>query len=77
MEIKGEIKVKGFLRIEDLQYGDVFFFLEDTDPYLVGEDENSGDTYAINLRNGMVTDIAETNWYDRPIERLNAELVIK
>ena len=77
MKINGKIEEKGFTRVEDLDNGDVFFFLEDIDPYIVGVDENSGDTYAINLRNGMVTDVAEANWYDRPVEKLNAELVIK
>ena len=77
MKINGKIEEKGFTRVEDLDDGDVFIFLDDTDPYLVGKDENSGDTYVINLRNGVVTDVAEANWYDRPIERLNAELVIK
>lgn len=77
MKINKEIEVKGFTRIEDLGDGDVFIFLDEGDPYIVGVDENSGDTYAINLRNGIVTDVCESNWYDRPVERLNAELVIK
>ena len=77
MKINEEIKVKGFTRIEDLDNGDVFIFLDKSDPYIVGIDENSDDTYAINLRNGIVTEVYESNWGDRPIEILNVELVIK
>ena len=77
MKIVGEVGVKGFTRVEDLDDGDVFIFLDEGDPYIVGIDDRCNDTYAINLRNGMVTDIVEANWYDRPVERLNAELVIK
>ena len=77
MKINGKIEVKGFTRVEDLDEGDVFIFLDESDPYIVGIDENNNDTYAINLRNGIVTEVYEANWSDRPIEVLNAELVIK
>ena len=72
MKIVGEIKVKGFMRVEDLNEGDVFIFLDECDLYMMGRDEYD-DTYVINLKTGMVTNIDETNqwlWADRPIERL-------
>lgn len=75
MKINGKIEVKGFTRVVDLDDGDVFIFLDDDDPYIVGTDNN--DTYVINLRDGIVTDISVADWEDRPVERLNAELVIK
>ena len=78
MKINGKIEVKGFMRVEDLDDGDVFIFLDNDDPYIVGREEHHNyNTYVINLRNGVITDIDEANWCDRPVERLNAELVVK
>ena len=77
MKIVGKVETKGFMRVTDLDDGDVFFFLEENDPYIVGVDERNDDTYVINLKDGVVTNLNEAMWYDRPIEKLNAELVIK
>lgn len=79
MKIVGEIEVNGFMIIKNLDDGDVFIFLDEGNPYMVGTDEYSGDTYVINLKTGIVTNIDETEqwWADRPIEKLNAELVVK
>lgn len=76
MKINGKIEVKGFTRVVDLNEGDVFIFLDESEPYMVGVDENNGDTYAVNLRNGTITEVYESNWGDRPVEILNVELVI-
>ena len=35
MEIVGKIEVKGFLRCEDLEDGEVFAFLDDSEPYML------------------------------------------
>jgi hypothetical protein len=77
MKINGKIEVKGFTRVEDLDAGDVFIFLDESNPYIVGVDKDNGDTYVINLRDGTMTEIIVSGWFDRPVEKLNAELVIK
>ena len=50
MEIIGNVKVKGFLRCEDLEDGEVFTFLDDNSPYMLCSD--SWDRYVINLETG-------------------------
>ena len=74
MEIIGKIEVKGFLRCEDLEDGEVFTFLDDNSPYMLCSD--SWDTYVINLETGdvggYISDLSE-----RPVRRLKAKLVIE
>ena len=55
MEIIGKIDVKGFLRCEDLEDGEVFTFLDDNSPYMLCSD--SWDRYVVNLETGDVGDI--------------------
>ena len=39
MQINGTVEVKGFLTIEDLDYGDTFAFCDDNILYLLGVNE--------------------------------------
>ena len=74
MEIIGKIEVKGFLRCEDLEDGEVFTFLDDNSPYMLCSD--SWDRYAVNLETGdvggYISDLSE-----RPVRRLKAKLIIE
>lgn len=75
MEIKGEIKVKGFLRIEDLQYGDVFTFLDENTPYILISSPYSDDLVA-NLSNGESVEV-DSEIENRPIRRLTTTLFVE
>lgn len=75
MEIKGEIKVKGFLRIEDLQYGDIFTFLDDNTPYILSSSPYHDDLVT-NLYNGEGEEV-DDELGKRPIRRLKATLFVE
>lgn len=75
MEIKGEIKVKGFLRIEDLQHGDVFTFLDENTPYLLISTPYSDDL-VVNLYNGESEEV-DDEIEKRPIRRLKTTLFVE
>lgn len=75
MEIKGEIKVKGFLRIKDLQYGDVFTFLDENTPYILISSPYSDDLVA-NLSNGESVEV-DSEIENRPIRRLKTTLFVE
>ena len=75
MEIKGEIKVKGFLRIKDLQYGDVFTFLDENTPYLLIS-SSCYDDMIVNLRNGESEEV-DDEIEKRPIRRLKTTLFVE
>ena len=73
MEIIGKIEVKGFLRCEDLEDGEVFTFLNDNSPYMLCSD--SWDRCVVNLETGDVGYISDLS--ERPIRRLKAKLIIE
>lgn len=75
MEIKGEIKVKGFLRIEDLQYGDVFTFLDENTPYLLISTPYSDDLI-VNLYNGESEEV-DNEIEKRPVRKLKTTLFVE
>lgn len=76
MEIIGNIEIKGFLTCEDLNEGDVFTFLDENVPYMIGSNEY--DNYIINLRHGYVkAEEWDSNIIDRPVRRLKAKLIIE
>ena len=75
MEIIGKIEVKGFLTCEDLNKGDVFTFLDENVPYMIGSNEY--DNYIINLSNGYVKAEDWDSSIDRPVRRLKAKLLIE
>ena len=73
MEIIGKVEVKGFLRCEDLEDGEVFTFLDDNSPYMLCSD--SWDRCVVNLETGDVGDIYDSS--ERPVRRLKAKLIIE
>lgn len=75
MEIIGKIEVKGFLRVRDLDDGDVFTFLDDNEPYMYGGSDY--DDFIINLSTGTVISDSDAEFSDRPIRRLKAKLIIE
>ena len=74
MEIIGNINIKGFLRCEDLECGEVFTFLDDNRPYMLCED--AYDTYIVDLDTGYIEGIIQ-DFSEKPIRRLKAKLVIE
>lgn len=74
MEIIGKIDIKGFLRCEDLEDGEVFTFLDDDEPCMLGSDNY--DRFIINLKTGDIErDISDFS--ERPIRRIKAKLIIE
>ena len=75
MEIIGKIEIKGFLRCEDLENGEVFTFLDDNEPYMLCSD-NYYDNYVVNLETGDIEGCI-SDFSDRPVRRLKAKLIIE
>ena len=73
MEIIGKIEIKGFLRWEDLEDGEVFTFLDDSKPYMLCSTDY--DSFIINLDTGRVEDAEDFS--ERPIRKLKAKLIIE
>ena len=74
MEIIGKVNIKGFLRCEDLECGEVFTFLDDNRPCMLCADNY--DTYIVNLDDGDIEGTME-DFSERPIRKLKAKLVIE
>ena len=75
MQINGTVEVKGFLTIEDLDYGDTFAFCDSNILYLLGVNELDYPC-VINLENGKILDAEDNKMMNRPIHRINAKVVI-
>ena len=74
MEIIGKIDIKGFLRCEDLEDGEVFTFLDDDEPCMLCS--NCYDRFIVNLKTGEIErDISDFS--ERPIRRIKAKLIIE
>lgn len=74
MEIIGKIEVKGFLRVQDLEDGEVFTFLDEDEPYMLCS--NNFDTFIVSLATGNIE--GDTcDFPDRPIRRLKAKLIVE
>ena len=74
MEIIGNVDIKGFLRCEDLERGEVFTFLDDNEPCMLCQD--SYDTYIVDLATGLIEGTIQ-DFSERPVRRLKAKLVIE
>ena len=74
MEIIGNVDIKGFLRCEDLERGEVFTFLDDNQPYMLCVDNY--DTYIVDLDTGLIEGVIQ-DFSERPVRRLKAKLVIE
>lgn len=75
MEVIGNIEAKGFVKVQDLNAGEVFTFLDDNEPLMF-----VGNCYAdciINLRTGDMIEDEDILYSDRPIRRLKAKLIIE
>ena len=75
MEIIGKIEIKGFLRVQDLNYGDDFTYLDDNKHFMYGCDEYN--CFIINLDTGEVINDSDIIFLDRPIRRIKAKLIIE
>ena len=74
MEIIGKIEIKGFLRCEDLEDGEVFTFLDDAEPYMICSD--NWDRHIINLNTGDIEGVIY-DFFFIFIRRLKAKLIIE
>lgn len=74
MEIIGKIDIKGFLRCEDLEDGEVFTFLDDNVPCMLCSDNY--DRFVINLETGDIEGCIG-DFSERPVRRLKAKLIIE
>ena len=74
MEIIGNVDIKGFLRCEDLECGEVFTFLDDNRPYILCADNY--DIYVVDLATGDIEGIMG-DFLERPVRRLKVKLVIE
>ena len=73
LEIRNKVAIKGFLRIEDLDAGDLFAFLDGEDIYM----KTDFDYWFVDLATGEAFDGDKAEFSDRPVRTLNAELTIK
>lgn len=64
-------EVTGYLKIEDLDYGEIFTFLDDNGVYMKIDNNDC----FVDLSNGYTHESYEHE--DRPIKRLHGELIIK
>lgn len=74
MEIIGKVDVKGFLRCEDLDNGEVFTFLDDNRPYMLCD--YNYDICIVDLGSGAIEGAIE-DFSERPVRRLKAKLIIE
>lgn len=77
MEIKGNVEIKGFIRICDLEDGAVFVFCDENEPMLKGYNNKSITCYAIRLADGTVFDVFDKDWEDRPVRQIKAVLTVE
>lgn len=73
LEIRNKAVIKGFLRIEDLEEGELFTFLDSEDILL----RTDYDYYFVNLETGAAINGEDDDYWNRPVRILNAELTIK
>lgn len=68
MYINGDVKIKGYTRVEDIDSGECFTFLDDDELYMKTDDCAA----IIRMCDGAVCDYDE----DRPVEPIDTELKI-
>lgn len=74
MEIIRMDDIKGFLRCEDLECGEVFTFLDDNKPCMLCTDNY--DTYIVDLNTGDVKGVIQ-DFSEKPVRRLKVKLIIE
>lgn len=74
MEIKGrQLRVNGYLTVDDLEMGEVFIFLDDSSTiWMVGDN----DVY-INLENGELYDTYDSDVESKPVRRVKCHLEVE
>lgn len=72
MKIVGNVEVQGYLRIEDLDIGEVFCFCDNNEVYM-----NTSQGFIVNLSNGDLIDYECDDYANRPVRILKAHLVIE
>lgn len=75
IENPGFLKTEGYLRIEDLEGGECFTFLNDDNLFMKAD---NGDDF-INVESGEIIEIYDdrnNNYEDRPIKRVNVKVTI-
>lgn len=77
MKINGNVEIKGFTTIADLDFGAVFVFYDDNELMLKGYERKTDYTYAIRLNDGAAYDIYDENWDNRPVREIKAVLTVK
>ena len=75
MEIIGKIDINGFLRVEDLENGEVFAYLDDNEPFMFIRGDSCD--YIINLKTNEITEDEDIIFSERPIRRIKAKLIIE
>lgn len=74
MKIIGKIEVDGYLRIEDLEPGEVFAFLDDDKHLYIATDS----VRFIDLETGeSLNSDYHFGYEDKPIKRINAKIIIE
>jgi hypothetical protein len=77
MEINGKVEIQGFTTIEDLEDGTTFAFCDSNKLFIKGSSSSTYLLYAINLEDGMVYDIEDMEWENRPVRQIKTVLTIK
>jgi hypothetical protein len=72
LKISNRVEIKGFLRVEDLEAGQLFTFL-DEDSVFMKTDDNS---QFVNLETGILHEYYDSKHEDRPVRKIYGELKI-
>ena len=75
MEIKGNVEIQGFTRVCDLDDWAVFVFCDDNELFIKGKEDDF--LCVTNLENGIVYDIDDVGWYNRPVREVKAVLTVE
>lgn len=71
MRIKGKVEVEGFLRMCDLENGECFAFTDDSELFMVTDDD-----FFVNLADGTIEECYSSEYENKPIRRVFATIVI-
>ena len=77
MEIIGKVETKGYLRVIDLQNGEVFVFLDDNRPLIKVFDGYANGYVDLEDGNFVYADSESNDDYDRPVRKIKAKLIIE
>ena len=74
MEIKGrQLRVNGYLTVDDLEMGEVFIFVDDPDSFWIMGDND----VCVNLRNGETCYPYEYDNDSKPVRRVKCHLEVE